>query len=124
GRVFGAERARQWSVARRAFYAAASPLIPCVRFLRTLRYLNRADSSRPSLLRVAPVLAIGLLADGVGQLVGYLAGSGGSPRYLTGFEFGRVNFVPERDRSLWSEAAQSPSAADGSAGDASSPVSR
>ena len=33
GRVFAAERARRWAWSRRAFYAVASPLIPCVRFM-------------------------------------------------------------------------------------------
>lgn len=105
GRVFAAERARQWGWARRVLYAAASPLIPCIRFLRAIRHLRPAGPPRPSLLRLAPLLALGLVADGAGQMVGYLAGSGGSPRYLTGFEFDRVNFVPPSERALWSETA-------------------
>ena len=103
GRVFAAERARHWGWARRAFYAAASPLIPFVRFVRTFRQLGRASGPRPSFARLAPLLGLGLVADGAGQLMGYLAGSGTSPRYLTGFEFGRVNFVPEEERVLWEE---------------------
>jgi len=104
GRVFAAERARRWGWPRRVFYAAASPLIPCVRFVRALRQLRRSPERRPALLRLAPLLALGLGADGAGQLIGYLAGGGASPRYLTGFEFRRMDFVPESDRQLWHEA--------------------
>ena len=104
GRVFAAERARRWGWPRRVFYAAASPLIPCVRFVRALRQLRRSPERRPALLRLAPLLALGLGADGAGQLIGYLAGGGASPRYLTGFEFRRMDFVPESDRHLWHEA--------------------
>jgi hypothetical protein len=103
GRVFAAERARRWGWPRRLFYAAASPLIPCVRLVRALRQLRRSPERRPAALRLAPLLAVGLGADGAGQLIGYLAGSGASPRYLTGFEFRRMDFVPESDRHLWQE---------------------
>jgi Glycosyl transferase family 2 len=104
GRVFGAERARQWGWARRLFYAAASPLIPCVRLVRAARHLRSSPEQRPSLLELLPLLSIGLGADGLGQMIGYLAGGGGSPRHLTAFEFRRVDFVPEGDRALWQEA--------------------
>jgi hypothetical protein len=124
GRVFAGERAREWSWTKRAFYAAASPLIPCVRFMRAVRQLRRADPSRPSLGRLAPLLALGLLADGLGQLVGYAAGGGASAHYLTGFEFRRVDFVPESDRHLWHDAAHSAPAAGVNAPGVNSPVSR
>jgi hypothetical protein len=104
GRVFAAQRADRWSLPRKAFYAVASPLIPCLRFVRAMRQLSGSTESRPSLLRLAPLLALGLAADGLGQLVGYAAGSGGSSRHLTGFEFRRMDFVPESDRHLWTEA--------------------
>jgi len=104
GRVFAATRATRWGWGRRALYAVAFPLIPCVRFVRALRHLQHAESPRPSLARIAPVLALGLAADGVGQLVGYVAGSGTSPNILIAFEFRRIDFVPESDRHLWGEA--------------------
>ena len=65
-----------------------------------------------------------LAADGVGQLVGYAAGSGGSPSHLAGFEFRRVDFVPESDRHLWREAGAHSGPPDGdSAPGVSSPMS-
>jgi hypothetical protein len=100
----GHNRATRWGWGRRALYAVAFPLIPCVRFVRALRHLQHAESPRPSLARIAPVLALGLAADGVGQLVGYVAGSGTSPNILIAFEFRRIDFVPESDRHLWGEA--------------------
>jgi hypothetical protein len=124
GRVFAAARARQWSWAKRALYAGASPLIPCVRLLRALRHLRRAEPPHPTAARVAALLALGLAADGAGQLVGYLAGGGASPSYLTGFEFRRVDFVPERDRHLWGEPGAHSTPPDGeSVPGVSSPVS-
>jgi hypothetical protein len=104
GRVFAGERARHWGRARRAFYAAASPLIPWVRLRRAVAHLRRVDQVHPSLLRLVPLLALGLLADGVGQLLGYVAGQGSSSVYLTAFEYRRVDHVPESDRHLWLEA--------------------
>jgi hypothetical protein len=103
GRVFAAERARPWGRPKRAAYAAASPLIPCVRLYRALRHLGSAEPPRPSALQALPLLALALAADGLGQLVGYLLGSGRSPVFLTGFEFRRMDHVPEQDRRLWLE---------------------
>jgi hypothetical protein len=104
GRVFASERARRWGRPRRLFYAAASPLIPCVRLVRATRQLRGSPEQRPSLLRLLPVLLLGLAADGLGQMIGYVAGGGGSAGHLTAYEFRRVDFVPESDRRLWQEA--------------------
>jgi hypothetical protein len=104
GRVFASERARHWRWVRRLFYTAAAPLIPAVRLARALGHLRASREQRPALLRLLPLLALGLAADGVGQMVGYVAGGGASPRRLTAFEFRRVDFVPESDRHLWQEA--------------------
>ncbi|MFL5495220.1 MAG: glycosyltransferase [Gemmatimonadales bacterium] len=103
GRVFAAERARRWAWPKRAFYAAASPLIPGVRFVRAVRHLHRAQGPRPALARLGPLLALGLAADGLGQFVGYLCGAGGASRQLARCEFGRIDHVPERDRQLWAD---------------------
>ena len=125
GRVFAAERAKRWGRPRRALYTVASPLIPLVRLVRTLGHLRRAEAPRPSLVRVAPLLTLGLLLDGAGQCLGYLVGSGRSVARLTDFEFGRVKFVAERDRDLWSEPpGHSGAVEDGSADRVSSPASQ
>lgn len=108
GRVFAAERARHWGPARRAFYAAASPLIPWVRLARAIGHLRRSGRPRPSLPRLAPLLGLGLATDGLGQFLGYLAGAGSSTLAVSRFEFRRVDHVGERDRQLWAEAGSAP----------------
>ena len=108
GRVFAAERARRWNLARRIFYAVASPLIPCVRLVRAMGHLRRSERPRPSLLRLTPLLALGLSADGIGQLLGYLLGAGAAPSQLARFEFRRVDHVPESDRKLWNTPNRQP----------------
>jgi hypothetical protein len=99
GRVFGAARARQWPTAKRLFYAAASPLIPAVRMARCLRELwRRGGASQVLALRIAPMLGVGLLLDGLGQFSGYLWGEGDAVEQVARFEFHRFRHVPESDR--------------------------
>jgi hypothetical protein len=103
GRVYAARRATHWGRARRTAYACGSPLIPVVRLVRALGQLRRAARPRPSVPRLMPLLGLGLAVDGVGQLLGYLAGAGGSAQELARFEFRRVDHVPEADRRLWTD---------------------
>jgi hypothetical protein len=111
GRVFAAERARRWGWPRRAFYAAASPLIPGVRFVRAIRQFRRSARPRPSVARLGPLLGLGLAADGLGQLFGYLSGAGRSSHQLTRFEFRRIDHVPESDRKIWTDFGNQPEGA-------------
>lgn len=97
GRVFAATRALNWTAARRALFAMASPLIPFVRFQRHVRQGFAAGLSRALVLRVMPALAVGLVVDGFGQAVGMLVGAGRSANALAGWEFERN--VPRGDRS-------------------------
>jgi predicted dehydrogenase len=101
GRLFGGVRAASWPRPRRFFYAAASPLIPAVRFWRAARSFLRAGRSPLLFARVAPTLAIGLLLDGAGQMCGYLSGPGNSVNALAKYEYNRIDHVRERDRDLW-----------------------
>jgi hypothetical protein len=103
GRAFAAERVRTWTVGKRVLYALGSPLIPWIRLGRALRQLRRAESPRPPLARLGPLLLVGLTADGIGQLVGCVAGKGTSPERLARYEFRRSEHVPRADRVLWSE---------------------
>jgi predicted dehydrogenase len=101
GRHFGGLRASTWPVRRRLFYAAASPLIPLVRFARIAREFFRPGRRPLRLARMSPALVIGLLLDGVGQGVGYLLGPGGAMAQLSRYEFNRIDHVRPRDRRLW-----------------------
>jgi hypothetical protein len=91
GRVFADTRRRDWPVWKRLAFAAASPLIPVVRFVRAMRDAHLAGVPLSLCLRVAPTLAGGVLLDGVGQMLGYALGADDSLRVdLVCFESHRI----------------------------------
>lgn len=98
GRMFGAARARDWSFARRAAYAAASPLIPFVRFARLVPIARRCGRGRRIFPVVLPALLAGLFLDGLGELLGYMLGGGESVARVTGFEYDRERYMRQRER--------------------------
>ncbi len=101
GRLFAANRARGWGAARRALYCLASPLIPAVRLVRTLKTRARIETA-PSLLALLPALVTLLIADGCGEMAGYAAGGGSAmPRLSDWGEFHRWRFVRRRE---WQQA--------------------
>jgi hypothetical protein len=103
GRIYAAIRAENWPFARRLSYGGAFPLIPFIRLWRILSSLRQAQYARPSVVRIAPVLLIGLACEGVGQAVGYLFGIGNAVRKAAAFEFNRSAYlVPEDRRTLLS----------------------
>ena len=97
GRMFGAARARDWPLPRRALYAAASPLIPLLRFVRLVPIARRCGGGRifPAVL---PPLLAGLVLDGLGELLGYALGGGDSVARVTGFEYDRERNMQPRER--------------------------
>ena len=64
-------------------------MIPPVRLRRIARHASRSRCLRRSFVRVLPVLLCGLIFDGAGQMLGYMAGAGDSEHVLTRFEFHR-----------------------------------
>jgi hypothetical protein len=108
GRLFGGSRSAQWPWTRRLFYAAASPLIPAVRLLRSCRELLRPHRPRHMIPRLLPALALGLICDGAGQMVGYLCGISASPEELADFEYNRVRYIRPEDRRALEEADARP----------------
>lgn len=87
GRLFAAERARHWSLLRRAAYSAAAPLIPLVRLKRLFPRLHR---SRPDLVpRVLVPLLFALTVDAFGQWLGYTLGPGHAAEKVAHLEFHR-----------------------------------
>jgi hypothetical protein len=91
GRVFADTRRREWSALKRLAFAAASPMIPVVRFARAVRDGHRAGLPLSLLARVVPALAGGMLLDGVGQMLGYALGADDGLRVdLVCFESHRV----------------------------------
>lgn len=88
GRVFAAERARSWSLLRRAGYSGSAWLIPLVRLKRLLPGIRR---SRPDLVpHVLPTLLFALVVDGIGQWLGYTFGPGQAARKVAHLEFHRA----------------------------------
>jgi len=100
GRVFAGNRRHNWSVSKRLLYGIAFPLIPLVRLYRISKELTRPGRPRYLLVRLLPLLLFGLLFDGLGQMIGYLTGSGNATDKLGQFEFNRINHITEGDRKL------------------------
>ncbi len=103
GRLFAANRARNWPILRRALYVAASPLIPWVRLRRAMGDLRRIGRQR-LMPRILPVLIALLMADGFGELFGYLSGSGRAMEKLTDMEFHRERYLCQADREACATA--------------------
>jgi hypothetical protein len=97
GRLFAANRAHGWSFMRRLSYCLLSPLIPLVRVGRILQAANRVGQSKLA-LRVFPTLCIMLVFDGLGEMLGYIAGSGSAMQRLSDMEFHRERFLVDSDR--------------------------
>ena len=103
GRMFGAARAREWSLPRRLAFGAASPLIPLVRFARMVPVARRCDAERRLYPRVLPLLLAGFVVDGFGEFLGYAFRSGGAAERVTEFEYDRPRNMRPEDRLEWQE---------------------
>ncbi len=87
GRLFAAERGRNWPPLRRAGYSAGAWLIPLVRLMRLLPGVVR---TRPDLAAgISAPLLFALVIDAVGQGVGYALGVGQAAEKVARLEFHR-----------------------------------
>ena len=105
GLVVGANRARRWSPARRAFYFLASPLIPFVLIYRN-RNSMRNLFSRGKLPR-GSVLAVvaGSVVRTFGEAMGYLRGiPAGAEARMEEYELNKVHYVAHV--ATWDELGQ------------------
>lgn len=100
GRLFASTRSRHWPLLRRLFYFTGSPLIPLIRLLRILRELRRPGRPQKLLPPILPSLVIGLVLDGIGEMVGYAFGMGDVVEKLSDMEFHRDRHLNRRDRKL------------------------
>lgn len=105
GRLFGGSRAMGWPWKRKLFYFAASPLIPLVRLWRCAREMHKPGRSRALFWKMLPLLTFGLILDGIGQALGYVAGAGDSMHRLARYEFNRADHVKREERVLWTSAS-------------------
>lgn len=100
GRLFAASRAEngQWSPLQRLLYTGSAPLIPLVRLRRILATLRRSGQQYKLLPRVLSALTLGLVLDGMGEMIGYSFGAGNAMEKLSDMEFHRDRHLAERDR--------------------------
>jgi hypothetical protein len=110
GRLSAALRAERegWSLLRRLAYVAGAPAIPFVRFKRIYDDLFRGGRRRHLVPKVFPALMLGLLIDGLGEMVGFATGPGDSVETLAVFEMDRMQHVTEADRDRLDEPVPAP----------------
>ncbi len=94
GRAFAASRSKEWSPVRRACYALLWPALVLRRLSRHMADLQRVSRSRRVPPATRPILALGLLVDGLGQCTGFLCGAGEAPKRLSALEFRRYQYQP------------------------------
>lgn len=99
GRSFAANRAhiRGWSLLRRLVWVAGSPLTPVFRLARSLPHVRRSYPARPA--RLAPVLALGLVANAAGQMLGYALGQGPAAAVRLSFELDRHRHLTDDEQA-------------------------
>jgi hypothetical protein len=99
GVLIAAARARRWSWRRRLFYVFAAPLLPAL-YLSKVRAGVRAwrrDQALP--LGTLPLVVVGAVLKGIGEMIGYAHGSGGSAdQVMTDLELHRSAYVSMRSR--------------------------
>ena len=97
-RIYGPLRAAEerWSLARRAFYVAATPLIPLYSLLLAVwRYRKRRPESARLLLRNAPFVYAVQLRAAWGQALGLLFGPGDAEARFTAYELSEPREAPK-----------------------------
>ena len=96
GRLFAGARVRKMTLWKRALFVVGSPVIPGLRLWRIWRDLEGGEQ-RQRFLLCAHALVVGLILDGVGQLVGYAAGVGHAVEQVARFEFHRLRHIRDED---------------------------
>jgi hypothetical protein len=99
-RASAATRARteRWSTARRLAYVASSPLFPILR-LRALWPQLRVHPERRVLPSIAPLLAVALVLDAIGQAIGFAFGAGDSAARAGIYDLDRQPFLCDAERT-------------------------
>jgi len=101
GRIIGSERAKPWPLVKRLLYASAFPMVPLLRLLRLMQWLNRKQSRlEVRFFKALPWTLSALLCHAAGEAVGYLFGVGQSMASYQAFEIRRIDYVLDRERDL------------------------
>jgi len=90
GRIFGAARARGWSLPYRLLFACGTPLIPFVRHGRLRKQWDALRRTRKLPWGVMPMAWCGLLVSATGEMIGCCLGGGQAVEKRAKFEFHRV----------------------------------
>lgn len=107
GRSFAGHRVIGWSLPKRVAFALGAPLIPLVRLIRVLRMLTASEQYSWLLPRIIPMLCMAVVADGLGEMVGYVMGPGDAPELLGVIEFDRLKAMNTVDRAdYWKVAGE------------------
>jgi hypothetical protein len=99
GRVFGAARARGWSLLYRLLYACGPPLIPLVRYCRLKKQWDSLRQSRKLPWGVMPMAWCGLLVSAMGEMFGCCFGPGQTVEKRAKLEFHRVPHLAKTRKS-------------------------
>lgn len=77
-RSYAGARVRGASIPKRLAYGAAAFLLPALLLFRTVQRLTAKKVPRPLMLRTLPLIAIFVMSWGIGEIIGYWFGDGGS----------------------------------------------
>ncbi len=105
GRLFAASRNEEMTGWQRMIYIAGSPLIPLVRLARLVA-LQRSGRLFGRFTWCLPTLIVGLILDGLGQMVGYSMGYGDALKRVAEYEFHRIRHITERDRRVFENVSE------------------
>jgi hypothetical protein len=104
GRIFGAARARGWSLGYRLFYACGTPLIPLVRYRRYQKHWKSLRKHQKLPWGTIPMAWCGLLISATGEMIGCCFGAGQTVAKRAKFEFDRISHLKKPPKSLPGEA--------------------
>lgn len=101
-RLFAATRASEgkWSFLKRLVYTFSEPLFALRRFREIMKNIDRTGHNKELVPLVIPVISLGLLALGLGEMMGYALGVANSEQIANSFEFHRHRFLLKRDQKL------------------------
>jgi hypothetical protein len=97
GRLFAGIRVRQKPPSWRMAFTLGAPLIPVVRLWRIWVGLSSKEL-KVRFLRCLHTLTIGLVIDGVGQMIGYAIGVGNALEKVAQYEADRFQHIRKQDR--------------------------
>jgi hypothetical protein len=104
GKSFAGYRGRDWPASKRAVYAIGAPAIPFIRFARIRTFATHAGLSGRAKARIYPTLAVGLVLSALGELAGYVAGTGSSEEAVSAMELHRRPHLRADDQVVFDEA--------------------